>query len=161
MLPNRVTGRIALPASAPPDGRVRVWQSQMPASPVLTTPALGHHHIGLNAWESARGGQPPPPGATDLYHVAIFYPPPGLERTPTTRMKPNWSKSAAYAMYHQPELIPTGRTTSTIIVNGRDLERVERELVAAGAVIGPLRLNPGSHCIVLTGLPEAPRASSD
>jgi catechol 2,3-dioxygenase len=32
-----------------------------------------HHHIGLNTWES-RGGSPPPPGATGLYHVAIRYP---------------------------------------------------------------------------------------
>jgi len=32
-----------------------------------------HHHIGLNTWES-RGGQPPPPGRTGLYHVAIRYP---------------------------------------------------------------------------------------
>jgi len=32
-----------------------------------------HHHIGLNTWESA-GGQPPPRGATGLYHVAILYP---------------------------------------------------------------------------------------
>ena len=32
-----------------------------------------HHHIGLNTWES-RGGQPPPPGSTGLYHVAIRYP---------------------------------------------------------------------------------------
>ena len=32
-----------------------------------------HHHIGLNTWES-NGGQPPPPGATGLYHVAIRYP---------------------------------------------------------------------------------------
>jgi catechol 2,3-dioxygenase len=32
-----------------------------------------HHHIGLNTWES-RGGQPPAPGATGLYHVAIVYP---------------------------------------------------------------------------------------
>jgi catechol 2,3-dioxygenase len=32
-----------------------------------------HHHIGLNTWESA-GGQPPPPNATGLYHVAILYP---------------------------------------------------------------------------------------
>jgi catechol 2,3-dioxygenase len=32
-----------------------------------------HHHLGLNTWESA-GGQPPPPGATGLYHVAIQYP---------------------------------------------------------------------------------------
>ena len=32
-----------------------------------------HHHIGLNTWESA-GGQPPPPSATGLYHVALLYP---------------------------------------------------------------------------------------
>ncbi|MGE5408987.1 MAG: VOC family protein [Syntrophothermus sp.] len=32
-----------------------------------------HHHIGLNAWES-RGGSPPPPGTTGLYHTAIRYP---------------------------------------------------------------------------------------
>ncbi|HLN07557.1 MAG TPA: VOC family protein [Xanthobacteraceae bacterium] len=32
-----------------------------------------HHHIGLNTWES-RGGQPPAPGTTGLFHVAILYP---------------------------------------------------------------------------------------
>lgn len=32
-----------------------------------------HHHIGLNTWESL-GGQPPPPGSTGLYHLAILYP---------------------------------------------------------------------------------------
>ena len=32
-----------------------------------------HHHIGLNTWES-RGGTPPPPGTTGLYHAAILYP---------------------------------------------------------------------------------------
>ncbi len=32
-----------------------------------------HHHIGLNTWES-RGGAPPPPRSTGLYHVAIRYP---------------------------------------------------------------------------------------
>ena len=32
-----------------------------------------HHHIGLNTWESL-GGQPPAPGSTGLYHVAILYP---------------------------------------------------------------------------------------
>jgi len=26
-----------------------------------------HHHIGLNSWES-KGGSPPPPGTTGLYH---------------------------------------------------------------------------------------------
>ena len=32
-----------------------------------------HHHIGLNTWES-RGGSPPAPGTTGLFHVAILYP---------------------------------------------------------------------------------------
>jgi catechol 2,3-dioxygenase len=32
-----------------------------------------HHHLALNTWES-RGGSPPPPGATGLYHLAIRYP---------------------------------------------------------------------------------------
>jgi catechol 2,3-dioxygenase len=32
-----------------------------------------HHHIGLNTWES-RGGSPPAPGSTGLYHLAILYP---------------------------------------------------------------------------------------
>ena len=32
-----------------------------------------HHHIGLNTWQS-RGGNPPAPGTTGLFHVAIRYP---------------------------------------------------------------------------------------
>jgi catechol 2,3-dioxygenase len=32
-----------------------------------------HHHIGINTWES-KGGSPPPPGTTGLYHHAILYP---------------------------------------------------------------------------------------
>lgn len=32
-----------------------------------------HHHIGLNTWES-KGGNPPPPGSTGLYHTAFLYP---------------------------------------------------------------------------------------
>ncbi len=32
-----------------------------------------HHHIGLNTWES-KGGTPPAPGTTGLYHTAILYP---------------------------------------------------------------------------------------
>lgn len=32
-----------------------------------------HHHIGLNTWQS-RGGSPPAPGTTGLFHVAILYP---------------------------------------------------------------------------------------
>jgi len=32
-----------------------------------------HHNIGLNTWES-RGGSPPLPGTTGLFHLAILYP---------------------------------------------------------------------------------------
>jgi catechol 2,3-dioxygenase len=32
-----------------------------------------HHHIGLNTWES-KGGSPPSPGTTGLYHFAIRFP---------------------------------------------------------------------------------------
>ena len=32
-----------------------------------------HHHIGLNTWHS-RGGSPPPPDSTGLFHTAIRYP---------------------------------------------------------------------------------------
>jgi catechol 2,3-dioxygenase len=32
-----------------------------------------HHHLGLNTWES-RGGPPPAPGTTGLYHFAILLP---------------------------------------------------------------------------------------
>jgi len=32
-----------------------------------------HHHIGLNTWES-KGGSPPPPGTTGLFHTAVLYP---------------------------------------------------------------------------------------
>lgn len=32
-----------------------------------------HHHIGLNTWQS-KGGNPPAPGTTGLFHTAIRYP---------------------------------------------------------------------------------------
>jgi catechol 2,3-dioxygenase len=32
-----------------------------------------HHHIALNTWQS-KGGKPPAPGTTGLFHVAILYP---------------------------------------------------------------------------------------
>ncbi|MBD1396474.1 VOC family protein [Pontibacter sp. JH31] len=32
-----------------------------------------HHHIGLNTWYS-KGGSPPPPHSTGLFHTAILYP---------------------------------------------------------------------------------------
>jgi catechol 2,3-dioxygenase len=40
-----------------------------------------HHHIGLNTWQS-KGGIPPPPGTTGLFHFAIRFPDrPALART--------------------------------------------------------------------------------
>jgi catechol 2,3-dioxygenase len=40
-----------------------------------------HHHIGLNTWQS-KGGFPPPPGTTGLFHFAILFPDrPALART--------------------------------------------------------------------------------
>lgn len=32
-----------------------------------------HHDLAINTWES-KGGSPPPPGSTGLYHTAILYP---------------------------------------------------------------------------------------
>ena len=32
-----------------------------------------HHHVGLNTWQS-KGGTPPPPGHSGLYHTAFLYP---------------------------------------------------------------------------------------
>jgi catechol 2,3-dioxygenase len=32
-----------------------------------------HHHFAVNTWES-KGGEPPPRGATGLFHAAILYP---------------------------------------------------------------------------------------
>jgi catechol 2,3-dioxygenase len=32
-----------------------------------------HHHIAVNTWESL-GAEPPPPGKTGLFHLAILYP---------------------------------------------------------------------------------------
>src|SRR6266436_5578580 len=46
---------------------------RMGASAAFISAGGYHHHIGLNTWES-KGGHPPPPGTTGLYHVAIRYP---------------------------------------------------------------------------------------
>src|SRR5918997_681216 len=46
---------------------------QMGNSAAFLSPGAYHHHIGLNTWES-RGGPPPAPGTTGLYHFAILYP---------------------------------------------------------------------------------------
>lgn len=60
-----------------------------------------HHHLGLNTWES-RGGTPPPPGNTGLYHVALpgstesrrCLPAPGARRrSPRWRGRPRGQRS--------------------------------------------------------------------
>jgi catechol 2,3-dioxygenase len=47
-------------------------QGQVPEAAFLSAGGY-HHHIGLNTWQS-RGGSPPPPRSTGLFHVAIRYP---------------------------------------------------------------------------------------
>ncbi|NKN80840.1 glyoxalase, partial [Weissella cibaria] len=46
---------------------------RMGTSAVFLSAGGYHHHLGLNTWES-RGGSPPPPGHTGLYHFAVLYP---------------------------------------------------------------------------------------
>jgi catechol 2,3-dioxygenase len=48
-------------------------QHSVPSAAFLSAGGY-HHHIGLNTWESLRGGSPPPPESTGLYHLAIAYP---------------------------------------------------------------------------------------
>ena len=48
-------------------------QQRMGDSAAFISAGGYHHHIGLNTWES-KGGSPPSPGSTGLYHVAIRYP---------------------------------------------------------------------------------------
>jgi catechol 2,3-dioxygenase len=48
-------------------------QQQMGNEAAFLSAGGYHHHVGLNTWQS-RGGSPPPPGATGLFHVAFLYP---------------------------------------------------------------------------------------
>jgi catechol 2,3-dioxygenase len=48
-------------------------QQRMGAEAAFVSSGDYHHHIGLNTWQS-RGGSPPPPGHTGLFHFAILYP---------------------------------------------------------------------------------------
>jgi len=50
-----------------------VLQSRMGDEAAFVSAGGYHHHIGINTWES-KGGAPPPPGTTGLFHVAIRYP---------------------------------------------------------------------------------------
>jgi catechol 2,3-dioxygenase len=43
--------------------------ARLPAAAFISAGGY-HHHIGLNTWHG-KGGSPPPPQATGLYHVAI------------------------------------------------------------------------------------------
>ncbi|HYF09191.1 MAG TPA: VOC family protein [Acetobacteraceae bacterium] len=54
-----------------------------------------HHHIALNTWES-RGGSPPAPGTTGLFHVALLYPSrPALARAVRRLLDANWPLEGA------------------------------------------------------------------
>jgi catechol 2,3-dioxygenase len=46
--------------------------ARMPGAAFLADDGY-HHHIGLNTWQSAGAG-PPPPRSTGLFHLAILYP---------------------------------------------------------------------------------------
>ncbi|MEO0771762.1 MAG: VOC family protein [Pseudomonadota bacterium] len=48
-------------------------QQRLPSGAAFLSAGGYHHHIGLNTWES-KGGTPPPPGSTGLYHTAFLYP---------------------------------------------------------------------------------------
>ena len=48
-------------------------QAQLGDQAAFLSAGGSHHHIGLNTWES-KGGHPPPPGTTGLFHTAILYP---------------------------------------------------------------------------------------
>jgi catechol 2,3-dioxygenase len=48
-------------------------QARMGSEAAFIAAGEYHHHIGLNTWQS-RGGSPPPPGSTGLFHTAILYP---------------------------------------------------------------------------------------
>ena len=96
-----------------------------------------HHHIGLNTWES-RGGTPPPPGHTGLFHAAIRYP---------TR------KALATALLRLAEAgIPLSGASDHGVSRGALPARPRRQ--RPGAVLGPAargvarrphRERPGEH----------------
>src|SRR5438876_11069993 len=46
---------------------------RLPSGAAFVSAGGYHHHIGLNTWES-KGGHPPLPGTTGLFHTAILYP---------------------------------------------------------------------------------------
>jgi catechol 2,3-dioxygenase len=48
-------------------------QSRWGADAAFISAGGYHHHIGLNTWHS-KGGSPPAPGSTGLFHIAIRYP---------------------------------------------------------------------------------------
>lgn len=91
------TNRVATNVKGPVDPRVRIGHAHLKVADLQRSLAfycgvLGfevtarygneaafvsaggyHHHIGLNTWQS-RGGRPPAPGTTGLFHVALLYP---------------------------------------------------------------------------------------
>lgn len=65
-------------------------QQKMGSSAAFLSAGGYHHHIGLNTWES-RGGKPPAPGTTGLYHSAFLYPTRGdLARVLKSLVEARW-----------------------------------------------------------------------
>ena len=81
-----------------------------------------HHHIGLNTWES-KGGHPPPPGTTGLFHTAILYPTraalaDALHRVIAGRHRSSTAPATTASARRSICAIPT-RTASSSIATGR------------------------------------------
>jgi catechol-2,3-dioxygenase len=85
-----------------------------------------HHHIGLNTWES-KGGHPPPPGTTGLFHTAILYPtrPPladalyRLSRPASRSTAPAITASARRFTFAIPTRTASSSTSIARATNGR------------------------------------------
>jgi hypothetical protein len=52
-------------------------------------------------------------------------------------------------MNHQPDLIPTERTTTTLPVKGSDLERTEKRLLDIGAVLLGFSVKGSIHTLTI------------
>ena len=89
-----------------------------------------HHHIGLNTWHS-KGGSPPPPSSTGLFHVAIRY--------PTRRALADALRRLAEAGHHaRRRLRPRGQ-------RGSLPERPRRQRRSSSTGTGPERTGRGTR----------------
>ena len=92
-----------------------------------------HHHIGLNTWES-RGGTPPPPGRTGLYHAAIRYPDRRRSRTRCGGWSTPGSRSTAPPTTVSARRSTCGTPTATALELYRDRPREEWPTNADGTL---------------------------